>query len=54
MMVHTFALLAQTGGMKTAAGWLIVLLCIGLGGLLVVCRPSLRQAPMKRKAKPVN
>jgi hypothetical protein len=32
-------LLAQTGGTKTAIGWLIVLLCIGLG-LLVVCRPS--------------
>lgn len=31
--------LAQTGGGKTAVGWLIVLLCIVLG-LLVVCRPS--------------
>jgi hypothetical protein len=53
MMAHTFALLAQTGGGKTAVGWLIVLACIGLG-LLVMCRPSLRQAPMKRKAKPVK
>jgi hypothetical protein len=43
-------LLAQTGGGKTAVGWVIVLLCIGLG-LLVVCRPSVRQAPVKRKGK---
>ena len=35
-------LLAQTGGSKTAVGWLIVLLCIGLG-VLVVCRPSGRK-----------
>jgi hypothetical protein len=34
-------LLAQTGGGKTAIGWLIVLLCIVLG-LLIVCRPSSR------------
>lgn len=34
--------LAQSGGSKTAVGWLIVLLCIGLG-LLVVCRPSGRK-----------
>jgi hypothetical protein len=38
----TQALLAQTGTTKTALGWLIVLLCIGLG-LMVVCRASLRQ-----------
>ena len=35
-------LIAQTGGGKTAIGWLIVLLCIALG-LLVVCRPSGRK-----------
>jgi hypothetical protein len=34
-------LLAQTGTTKTLIGWVIVLLCIGLG-LLVVCRPSAR------------
>ena len=39
-------LLAQTGTAKTAIGWLIVLLCIGLG-LLVVCRPAARN-PRKR------
>jgi hypothetical protein len=39
--------LAQTGGTKTAIGWVIVLLCIGLG-LLVVCRPSSRKSPLKR------
>jgi hypothetical protein len=33
--------LAQTGGTKTAIGWVIVLLCIFLG-LLVVCRPAAR------------
>ena len=38
------ALLAQTGGTKTAIGWALVLLCIGLG-LLVVCRPSARKPP---------
>jgi hypothetical protein len=37
-------LLAQTGGGKTAVGWVIVLLCIALG-LLVVCRPSGREKP---------
>jgi hypothetical protein len=44
--------LAQTGGAKTAIGWLIVLLCIGLG-LLVVCRPSARN-PLgpKKLARP--
>jgi hypothetical protein len=36
-------LLAQTGTGKTAIGWLIVLLCIGLG-LLVVLRPSGRKS----------
>ena len=36
-------LLAQTGAAKTAIGWLIVLLCIGLG-LLVVLRPSGRKS----------
>jgi ABC-type sulfate transport system permease component len=41
-------LLAQTGGTKTAVGWAVVLLCIGLG-LLVVCRPSERKAAGKGK-----
>jgi len=41
-------LLAQTGGGKTAVGWLIVLLCIALG-LLVVCRPSGRDKPAGKK-----
>ena len=41
-------LLAQTGTTKTLVGWLIVLLCIGLG-ILVVCRPSARQVNSKRK-----
>jgi hypothetical protein len=50
-MAYVLTLLAQTGGGKTAVGWLIVLLCIGLG-LLVVCRPSVRQEPPKRKGKP--
>jgi hypothetical protein len=36
-------LLAQTGATKTAIGWLIVLLCIGLG-LLVMLRPSGRKS----------
>ena len=40
-------LVAQTGSTKTAIGWLIVLLCIGLG-LLVVCRPNGRKSPLKR------
>jgi hypothetical protein len=39
--------LAQTGTTKTLVGWVIVLLCIGLG-LLVVCRPSGR-ADKKRR-----
>jgi len=42
-------LLAQTGTSKTAIGWAIVLLCIGLG-LLVVCRPSVRNPIEKKKA----
>ena len=47
-MIHAFLLLlGQTGSTKTAIGWLIVLLCIGLG-LLVVCRPSGRKSPLKR------
>jgi hypothetical protein len=41
-------LLAQTGTAKTAVGWAIVLLCIGLG-LLVVCRPSGRKSPNQLK-----
>jgi nicotinamide riboside transporter PnuC len=40
-------LLAQTGSSKTAVGWVIVLLCIGLG-LLVVCRPNARKSPLKK------
>jgi hypothetical protein len=43
-------LLAQTGTAKTAVGWAIVLLCIGLG-LLVVCRPNIRNPLEKKKAK---
>ena len=43
-------LLAQTGTTKTAIGWGIVALCIGLG-LLVVCRPSVRNPKKKPKAK---
>jgi hypothetical protein len=39
-------LIAQTGTAKTAVGWLIVILCIGLG-LLVVLRPSSRKQPDK-------
>jgi hypothetical protein len=39
-------LLAQTGTVKTLIGWAIVLLCIGLG-LLVVCRPSARRSSGK-------
>ena len=46
--IETQELLAQTGTTKTAVGWVIVLLCIGLG-LLVVCRPSVREAPDWRK-----
>jgi hypothetical protein len=41
-------LLAQTGGAKSAIGWLIVLLCIALG-LLVVCRPSGREKAETRR-----
>jgi hypothetical protein len=48
-MMLNFLLLAQTGGSKTAVGWLIVLLCIGLG-LLVICRPSVRKAPDWKKS----
>jgi len=43
-------LLAQTGTTKTAIGWGIAALCIGLG-LLVVCRPSVRNPPKKPGAK---
>jgi len=50
MLLHSFVsaqiVLAQTGGTKTAIGWVIVLLCIGLG-LLVVCRPNNRKSPLK-------
>lgn len=41
--------LAQTGTTKTLVGWVIVLLCIGLG-LLVICRPSGRIEKKKRAA----
>jgi hypothetical protein len=40
-------LFAQSGTSKTAVGWVIVLLCIGLG-LLVICRPSHRKSPLKK------
>jgi hypothetical protein len=40
-------LIAQTGTTKTLIGWVIVLLCIGLG-LLVVCRPSGRMEKKPR------
>jgi hypothetical protein len=43
-------LLAQTGTAKTAVGWVIVLLCIGLG-LLVVCRPGTRGLVGGKKKK---
>lgn len=45
--------LAQTGTTKTLIGWVIVLLCVGLG-LLVICRPASRSAGAKKKpaAKP--
>jgi hypothetical protein len=43
-------LLAQTGTAKTAIGWGIVALCVGLG-LLVVCRPAPDQKPKKKKKK---
>ena len=41
-------LLAQTGTTKTAIGWLIVLLCIGLG-VLVMCRPGRKAPDWKKK-----
>ena len=44
------ALLAQTGTTKTAIGWGIVVLCVGLG-LLFVCRPNARNPKKKPKAK---
>jgi hypothetical protein len=34
-------LLAQSGGAKTGIGWLVVLLCVGLG-LIAVLRPGVR------------
>ena len=37
-------LLAQSGGAKTAIGWLLVLLCLLLG-LLAVCWPTKRKWP---------
>ena len=37
-------LLAQSGGAKTAVGWVLVLLAVALG-LLVVGRPSGRKHP---------
>lgn len=43
-------LIAQTGTTKTAIGWGIVVLCVGLG-LLVVCRPSIRNPKKKPKAQ---
>jgi len=43
-------LLAQTGTTKTAIGWGIAALCIGLG-LLVVTRTSIRNPGGKPKAK---
>jgi hypothetical protein len=43
-----FQLIAQMGTAKTAIGWLIVLLCIALG-LIVVCRPSSRNATGPKK-----
>jgi hypothetical protein len=46
-LISAQLILAQTGNTKTAIGWLIVLLCIGLG-LIVVCRPSNRKSPLKR------
>ena len=42
-------LLSQTGTTKTAAGWGIVALCIGLG-LLVICRPNGRNVVEKKWA----
>jgi hypothetical protein len=48
--VNDPVLLAQTGTTKTAIGWGIAALCIGLG-LLVICRPSVRIPPKKAKGK---
>jgi hypothetical protein len=41
-------LIAQTGTTKTAISWVIVLLCIGLG-LLVMCRPGRKAPDWKKK-----
>jgi hypothetical protein len=41
-------LLAQTGTTKTAIGWLIAVLCIGLG-VLVMCRPGRKAPDWKKK-----
>jgi hypothetical protein len=49
-MASAQMLLAQTGTTKTAIGWGIVVLCIGLG-VLVVCRPNLRNPLEKKRAK---
>jgi hypothetical protein len=46
-LITTQLLLAQTGTTKTALGWVIVALCIGLG-LILVLRPSSRKTPLKR------
>ena len=46
-LISAQLILAQMGTTKTALGWLIVVLCIGLG-LIVVCRPSNRKSPLKR------
>jgi hypothetical protein len=46
-LVSAQILLAQMGSTKTALGWVIVVLCIGLG-LIVVLRPSSRKTPLKR------
>lgn len=40
------ALLAQSGGAKTGIGWLIVLLCVGLG-LIAVLRRGVRDKKPK-------
>jgi hypothetical protein len=50
LLISNTALLAQTGTAKTATGWAIVLLCIGLG-ILVVCRPSVRNPLQKKTPK---
>lgn len=46
--ISSSMLVAQTGTTKTLVGWVIVALCVGLG-LLMVCRPSVRQPAKKRK-----